>query len=66
VTIAIRPSKAGTERGELVDMICPTSIAKYFSPQDWTTQISLKWLAKIVFARRREARDEYCYRGANL
>jgi hypothetical protein len=54
------------ERGELVKMICPTGITEYFSPQDWTTQISLKWLAKIVFARGREARSEYYYRGANL
>jgi len=26
--------------------------AKYFSPRDWTTQISLKLLAKFVFTRR--------------
>src|SRR5438552_14428694 len=35
VTIAIRPS-SGTGWRDLVEMICPTGIAKNFSKQGWT------------------------------
>jgi hypothetical protein len=35
VTIASRPS-CGRETGELVELICPTMEAKYFSEQVWT------------------------------
>jgi hypothetical protein len=34
-------------------MICPTGIAKYFLREDWTTQIRLNRLKKIVFPRTR-------------
>jgi hypothetical protein len=34
VTIASRPS--GDETGELVEMICPTGKAEYFSNRGWT------------------------------
>jgi hypothetical protein len=33
-------------RGELVKMICPTGIAKFFCEKDWTTQITLNRLMK--------------------
>jgi hypothetical protein len=42
---------AGAGRRELVEMICPTSKAKYFFDRVWTTQITLKPLTKLVFAR---------------
>jgi hypothetical protein len=38
-------------RRELVEMICPTGVAKYFSRDDWTGQIRLNRLAKFAFAR---------------
>ena len=34
-------------------MICPTGITKYFLRYDWTTQIRLNRLKKIVFPRTR-------------
>ena len=34
-------------------LICPTAQAKYFSRQDWTTQISLNRLMKFAFWRMR-------------
>jgi hypothetical protein len=34
-------------------MICPTGIAKYFLRYDWTRQIRLNRLKKIVFPRTR-------------
>src|SRR6516162_4454901 len=39
-------------RGELVKMICPTGIAKFFCEGDWTTQITLNRLMKLIFARK--------------
>jgi hypothetical protein len=36
-----------------VRLICPTEQAQYFLQEDWTTQISLKPLAKFAFTRRR-------------
>src|SRR5262249_50073906 len=50
VTIAKRPS-CGIEWRELVEMICPTSKVESFCAQDWTGQISLKSLRKIVSTR---------------
>jgi hypothetical protein len=38
------PLFSGTGRRELVEMICPTGIAKYFFEKDWTAQISLNRL----------------------
>src|SRR6516225_12440646 len=38
-------------RGELVKMICPTGIAKFFCEGDWTTQITLNRLMKLIFTR---------------
>ena len=49
------PLFSGTGRRELVEMICPTGITKYFSQQDWTAQISLNPLAKLDFAREQFA-----------
>jgi hypothetical protein len=43
---------------ELIEMICPTGIAKYFCEEDWTTQISLKSLVILVFWRRCDSIDE--------
>jgi len=51
VTIARRPLLWSAGRGELVKMICPTGIAKFFCVGDWTTQISLERLKKLVFTR---------------
>jgi hypothetical protein len=51
VTIAKRPSsEAGWREG--VKVIWERDKAKYFSAQDWTTQIRLKWLDKFRFWRR--------------
>jgi hypothetical protein len=49
------PLFAGTERRELVEMICPTGIAEYFCDKDWTTQISLNPLTKLPCPRSRVA-----------
>jgi hypothetical protein len=38
-------------RGELVEMICPTAKAEYFSRGDWTTQITLIRLNKSLVSR---------------
>jgi hypothetical protein len=42
------------ERGmaRVLDLICPTAQAEYFSRGDWTTQITLKSRAKLDFTRR--------------
>ena len=40
-------------RPELVKMICPTGIAKFFFERDWTTQIRLNRLMKLIFPRTR-------------
>jgi hypothetical protein len=45
------PLFSGTGRRGLIEMICPTGIAKYFCERDWTTQIRLNRLTKFVFAR---------------
>jgi hypothetical protein len=36
VTMAIRPSVIGLERGEVVKVICPTAQADFFSREGWT------------------------------
>jgi hypothetical protein len=38
-------------RGEPVMLICPSREAEYFSPHDWTPQITLQSLANLVFWR---------------
>jgi hypothetical protein len=40
-------------RHELVEMICPTGVMKYFCEEDWTTQIRLKDFTKSIFSRTR-------------
>ena len=52
VTMANAPLiEAG--RRKLVEVICPTGQAKYFSKRDWTTQISLNRFSKFEFTRMR-------------
>src|SRR5262249_7219199 len=45
------PPRRDAERRGLIEMICPTGIAKYFLRHDWTGQIRLKCLNKSTFAR---------------
>jgi hypothetical protein len=45
------PLLSSAGRGELVEMICPTGIAKYFCEKDWTGQIRLNCFEKFVFTR---------------
>jgi hypothetical protein len=40
-------------RRGVIEMICPTGIAKYFCKGDWTTQIKLNRLKKLSFSRTR-------------
>jgi hypothetical protein len=47
------PLLSSTGWRELVEMICPTGIAKYFCEEDWTTQIRLNPQVKFDFTRRR-------------
>jgi hypothetical protein len=42
-------------------MICPAGIADYFASEDWTGQITLKFLGKLAFWHRRR-----CNRAAAL
>jgi hypothetical protein len=41
-----------TERGELVEVICPTTKAEFILTQDWTGQISLIRHDKSTFWRK--------------
>jgi hypothetical protein len=43
------PPLLSGETGELVEMICPTGIADYFTSKDWTGQIMLESFGKSVF-----------------
>jgi hypothetical protein len=43
------PPLLSGETGGFKSLICPTLKAIYFSQQDWTTQITLESLGKIVF-----------------
>jgi hypothetical protein len=43
------PPLVRVRRGGLVEMICPTGIADYFASEDWTGQITLEFLGKLVF-----------------
>src|SRR5579863_3589310 len=56
--VAQRPS-SGTGRGELVEMICPTAKAKYFSREDWTGSISLIRFKKFAVRRTAERRESW-------
>jgi hypothetical protein len=49
-------------------MICPTGIADYFASGDWTGQITLEFLGKLVFWRRPPAPESrrFCNRAADL
>jgi hypothetical protein len=49
-------------RGELVEMICPTLKAEYFSQKDWTTQITLIRLNKSPVSRNGLRRRGACHR----
>ena len=49
-------------RGELVEMICPTGKAEYFSQKDWTTQITLIRLDKSPVSRNGLRRRGACHR----
>jgi hypothetical protein len=50
VTIAKRPS-SGRGWREVIEMICPTSRAKYFFSQGWTLESALIELEKFDFWR---------------
>jgi hypothetical protein len=50
VTIAKRPSH-GRGMAGLLEVICPTGPANYFLLGDWTTQIKLNRLTKLLFSR---------------
>jgi hypothetical protein len=49
VTMANAPL-AGKGRGELVELICPTAKAKYFSKGGWTGFCQDDWFARRVQA----------------
>jgi hypothetical protein len=52
-------------RGEFVKVICPTKKAEYFSPKDWTTQITLIRLNKSPVSRRPPSFDGNKQTGAH-
>jgi hypothetical protein len=47
------PPLLGDETAPSGELICPTKPAKCFCARDWTTQITLKSLCKLKFARSR-------------